>query len=78
MKYNKTTPYFYFQRCNNFDALPLNAKKEQEWFIALMQHLGKLLPRVKDQHDLTKQIFNVWEENMMDSIEDQTANTGKC
>ena len=41
-----------------------------------MQHLGKLLPRLKDQQDLTKQIFNAWEENMMDSIEDQTANTG--
>lgn len=54
----------------------MDPKREQEWFVALMQHLGKLLPRSKDQQDLTKQIFNVWEENMMDSIEDQTANTG--
>ena len=41
-----------------------------------MKHLGKLLPRLKDQQDLTRQIFNSWEENMMDSIEDQATNTG--
>lgn len=65
--------YYLWQRCCHTAAI--NSKKEQEWFIALMQHLGKLLPRTKDQHDLTRQIFNVWEENMMDSIEDQTMNT---
>lgn len=52
-------------------------KKEQEWFIALIQHLGKLLPRAKDHTDLINQIFSIYEEGMIDILDDQAHIPGK-
>ena len=56
----------------------INIRKEQEWFISLMKHVGQILPKSKTHLDLLKEVFSVWEEYMMDILEDYAAIGGKA
>lgn len=68
---------FFFQYCSRATLTNSQVRKEQEWFVSLLQHVAKLCTKGKGGETLTKQIFSIWEECMMDSIEDQTNITGK-
>ncbi|XP_057290171.1 F-box only protein 47-like [Hydractinia symbiolongicarpus] len=63
--------YYTWQYCSRVNQSSMYIKKEQEWFIALIQHLSKLLPRAKDHTDLINQIFSIYEEGMIDILDDQ-------
>ncbi|XP_012559645.1 F-box only protein 47 isoform X1 [Hydra vulgaris] len=66
--------YYMWQYCSRSNLTAVQLKKEQEWYVALMQHLGKLLPRCKDHRDFVQQIFTIWEDYMMETLEDHGDN----
>jgi len=67
--------YYLWQYCSRSTLSTINIRKEQEWFVALMNHLGKLLPKPKGHLDIVKEIFSLWEEYMMETFEDHAAST---
>ena len=66
---NNITLFYGFQYCSRATLSTINIKKEQEWFISLIQHLRKVFPRQKDHAELVRQMFTIWEECTLDSME---------
>lgn len=69
--------HFTFQYCSRSNLSSINIRKEQEWFISLMKHVGHTLPKSKTHVDLLKEVFSVWEEFMLDIFEDYAAIGGR-
>ena len=75
--YMKYSFNFYFQRRYTWNAKTLFGKREQSlWILSLIRNLANIMKNEKAFNDVTGQLFNIWEECIIDGIDDYNYASG--